>query len=90
MARKRFKEEQIVAILREAERVGNIDEVCRNHGISPQTLYRWKKKYGGLGVSEVQRIRELEKENLKLKQLLGDKELAIQAMQEVAKKRDLL
>lgn len=89
MAKKRFKEEQIVAILREAERATSNDEVCRNHGISVQTLYRWKRKYGGLGVTEIHRIRELEKENLKLKQLVGDQALVIQVMKDVAKKRDL-
>ena len=87
MARKRFKPEQIVAILREVERAGNRQEVFRKHGISDQTYYRWKRKYGGLGVSEIQRIRELEKENRQLKQLAGDQALAIQILQEQAKKR---
>jgi len=66
MVRKRFKSEQIVAILREIERAGDRQKVVRKHGISDQTYYRWKRKYGGLGVSEIQRIRELEKENRQL------------------------
>ena len=90
MARKRFQPEQIVAILREVERSGDRQEVIRKHGISDQTYYRWKRKYGGLGVSEIQRIRELEKENRQLKQLAGDQALAIQILQEQAKKRGQL
>lgn len=66
MARKRFKFDQIVAILREIERAGDRQEVVRKYGISDQTYYRRKRKYGGLGVSEIQRIRELEKEKRQL------------------------
>ena len=60
MARKRFTQEQIVAILREAERGTNRPTLFRKHGICEQTFYRWKRMYGGLGVSEVRRIKELE------------------------------
>jgi putative transposase len=86
MAKKRFAAEQIVAILREAE-IGGTDEALRKHGITQQTYYRWKKMYGSLGVSEVHRIKQLEEENRKLKQLAGDQALAIQVLQEHIKKK---
>lgn len=87
MAKKRFLSEQIVAILREAEKAPSVEEVLRKHGISEQTYYRWKRMYGSLGVSEVHRIKQLEEENRKLKQLAGDQALAIQVLQEHIKKR---
>jgi putative transposase len=87
MPRKRFKPEQIVAILREAERTGKNEAVIRKYGISDQTFYRWKKMYGGMGTSEIRRIKELEEENRKLKQLAGDQALAIQVMKETMKKK---
>ena len=90
MTRKRFNSEQIVAILRESERAPSVEEVLRTHNISATTLSRWRRSYGSLGVTEVQRIKQLEEENRRLKQIIGDKEMAIQAMQEVAKKRALL
>ena len=61
--------------------------MCRKHAISEQTFYRWKKKYGGLDVTEAKRLKGLEDENSKLKRLVADKELMIQGMQEVLKKR---
>jgi putative transposase len=87
MAKKRFTAEQIVAILREAEKLPTNEEVLRKHGISEQTFYRWKKMYANLGVAEVQRIKQLEKENRQLKQLAGDQALAIQILQEQIKKK---
>jgi putative transposase len=90
MARKRFTAEQIVAILREAERATDKAEVFRTHGISDQTYYRWKRMYGGLGVSEVQRIKQLEDENRKLKQLLGEQTLVIDTLKQYQKKRGWL
>lgn len=87
MPRKRRTPEQIVAILREAERCSTVKEVCRKHGISDQTFYRWKKMYGGLGVSEVQRIKQLEKENAELKKLAGEQALVIQVQRETMKKK---
>lgn len=86
MAKKRFSAEQIVAILREAE-ISGVDEALRKHGITQQTYYRWKKMYASLGVSEVHRIKQLEEENRKLKQLAGDQALAIQVLQEHIKKK---
>ena len=87
MAKKRFTAEQIVAILREAEKAPTNEEVLRKHGISEQTFYRWKKMYANLGIAEVQRIKQLEKENRQLKQLAGDQALAIQILQEQIKKK---
>jgi putative transposase len=87
MAKKRFTAEQIVAILREAEKAPTNEEILRKHGISEQTLYRWKKMYANLGTAEVQRIKQLEKENRQLKQLAGDQALAIQILQEHIKKK---
>jgi putative transposase len=89
MARKRFTPEQIVAILREVERDGR-EAVLKNHGISDQTYYRWKRMYGGLGVSEVQRIKQLEKENAALKKLAGEQALVIDTLKEYQRKRGLL
>jgi putative transposase len=74
--------EQIIRILREAETSGQSHEaICREHSISPQTFYRWKSKYGGLGLPEVQRLRELERENTNLKGLLADQLLKNQALE---------
>lgn len=87
MARKRFKPEQIVEIIREVEKSGSIVDICRKHGISDATFYRWKKMYGGLPTSEVHRIRHLEKENRQLKQLVGDQALALQVIKEEVKKK---
>ncbi len=80
MRKSRFSEEQIVKILTLHENGLKVAEICRQHGISEQTYYRWKSKYGGMEVSEVKRLKELEAENRKLKQLIGEKELDIIAL----------
>ena len=71
MRRSRFSEEQIVAILKESEAGAATGELCRRHGISQNTFYRWKAKYGGLEVSEARRLRQLEQENRRLKRLVA-------------------
>ena len=87
MKQKRFREEQIVRILKEAE-TGQmpIVEICRKHAISEFTFYRWRRKYQGLSISEAKRLRELEKENVRLKQLLANRDLEIDAIREVLRK----
>ena len=72
MKRKRFTEEQIIAILKEHEAGFKTVDLCRKHGISEQTFYNWKNKYGGLDVSEARRLKVLEDENRKLKKLLAE------------------
>ena len=87
MARKRFKAEQIIEILRECDATSNKQEVCRKFGITDTTYYRWKRMYGGMQTTEIQRIKQLERENNQLKQLAGDQALALQVMKEELKKR---
>lgn len=72
MKRSRFSEEQIIGILREQEAGAPTADVCRRHGISSATFYKWKAKFGGLDVSDAKRLRALEDENVKLKKLLAE------------------
>jgi len=81
--KKRFTEEQIIGILKEAESGMKVADVCRKHGISDATYYNWKSKFGGMSVSEAQRLRALELENNKLKRLLADAHLDIAALKDV-------
>jgi putative transposase len=85
--KKRFSEEQIVKILQEAERADTEREVIRKYNISDTTFYRWKKLYGGMGVSEVKRLKELEAENAKLKKLLAEQILINDALKDVVEKK---
>jgi putative transposase len=89
MRSKRFAEEQIIRILKEGEAGASTKDLCRRHGISDQTYYRWRRKYGGLEVQDAKRLRALEDENRKLKQQLADQFLdnqALRVMLETAKK----
>ena len=82
-----FSDEQIVAILQEAAKGDKpIIEVCREKGISEATFYAWRKKFGGLQTRDVQRLKELEKENARLKRLLADRDLEVDCLKEVASK----
>lgn len=80
MRKSKFNEEQIVKILNSKQNGLKVDDVCRQYGISQQTFYRWQSKYGEMEAADVKRLKSLEKENRKLKQLLGEKELDISAL----------
>jgi putative transposase len=86
MKRSRFTETQIVSILNEAEAGLPVKEVCRKHGTSSACYYQWKSKYGGLGASELKRLKELEAENAKLKRLYADMALENSAMKDLIEK----
>ena len=83
MKRKRYTEEQIISILKEHEAGATVPDLSRRHGVATNTIYRWKSKFGGMEVSEARRLRELEKENARLKRLLADAELDKAAMKEI-------
>jgi putative transposase len=87
MKRSRFSEDQIIGILKEQEAGAKTADVCRRHGISEQTFYRWKAKYGGLEVSEAKRLKSLEEENTRLKKLLADAMLDNAMLKEIASKK---
>jgi putative transposase len=87
MKKSRFTEEQIAFALRQAEGGTAITEICRKLGASEQTFYRWKKKFAGLGVAELRRLRQLEEENRKLKQLVADLSLDKRMLQDVLSKK---
>lgn len=87
MRRARFTEEQIIGILKEAEAGRKIAELCRAHGISEQTYHRWKRKYGGLSVSDARRLKQLEEENRRLKRLVADLTLDNQALKDVVSRK---
>jgi putative transposase len=86
MKRSKYTEEQVVRILKEAEAGVNVSEVCRKYGISDATYYNWKAKYGGMGVSDVRRLRQLEQENQRLKQIVAELTLDNQALKAVVGK----
>lgn len=87
MKRSRFSETQIVGILKEADAGLKVTEICRKYGISDATYYNWKSKYGGLQVSEVRRLRELESENAKLKRMYAELSLENDALKDLISKK---
>lgn len=87
MKKSRFTETQIVSILKEADAGRPIKEVCRQHGISDATYYKWKSKYGGMEASDLKRVKELEAENTKLKRLFADMALENAAMKDLIAKK---
>ena len=87
MKRKNWPVEKITSILQEAEAGMSVADLCRKHGMSDATYYNWKKKYGGMTVSEARRLKELEEENLRLKRMVADQALDIQILKDVNSKK---
>ena len=87
MKRKRFTEEQIIGVLKEAETGVKVDELCRKHGMSSASFYAWRAKYGGMNVDEARRLRSLEDENRRLKNLVADLSLDNQMLKALNEKK---
>ncbi len=87
MRRKRYTEEQIVRILGEADSGVTVEDLVRKYGVSRNTIYRWRSKFGGMEVSDVRRMKELEEENRRLKQIVANQQLEIEAVKHVLKKK---
>jgi putative transposase len=87
MKKSRFSEEKIIAILREADAGAKVVDLCRKHGMSDATYYKWKARYGGMDVSQLHRLRELETENGRLKRMYAELSLMHQALQDVVQKK---
>ncbi len=87
MKKTRYTEEQIAFALKQAETDTRVEEVCRKMGISEATFYNWKKKFGGMGVTELRRLRQLEEENQRLKRLVADLSLDKEMLQNVIRKK---
>lgn len=87
MKRQQHTEEAIIQVLNEAQAGASIDDLCRRHGISQATYYKWKHKYGGMDVSDARRLRLLEEENRKLKKLVADQALDMMVLKELLSKK---
>ena len=87
MKKSRFTEAQIIAILKEQEQGQKAAELCRKHGISEQTFYNWKSKYGGMEVDELKRLKDLEQENARLKKIVANQSLEIDIIKDLLKKK---
>ncbi len=87
MKRARFSEEKIIGILKAAEVAGNIRSVCREHNLTEQTFYRWRRKYGGMEISEAKKLREFERENAELKRMVADQALDIRMLKDLNSKK---
>ncbi len=87
MKRSRFTEEQIIGMLKEQEAGAKTADVCRKHGVSEATFYKWKAKYGGMDVSEARRLRALEDENARLKKLLAEAMLDNAVLKDISSKK---
>jgi putative transposase len=85
--KKRFSEEQIIAVLKEAEAGAKVLDLCRKHGISDATFYNWKAKYAGMTVADLRRLKELEAENLKLKRIVADQALDNAALKDLLSRK---
>jgi putative transposase len=86
MKKSRFTEAQMVVILRETDK-GTVAEVAKKHGVSEQTIYMWRKRFGAMDANEVKRLRTLEQENARLKKILAERDLEIEVMKEIAVKK---
>ena len=88
MQKSQFTDAQVVAILQQAEKGGSpISEVCRQHNVSQNTFYRWRTRFGGVSANEAARVRELEKENARLKRLLAERDLEVDIIKEILQKK---
>lgn len=87
MKKSKFTEEKIISILKEQDQGLKVADICRRYGLSEQTFHNWKKRYGGLGLEELRRLKELEQENARLKRLVANQALDIQILKDVNEKK---